>query len=991
MKHSRNINNLRLSLLASALAFALHSVPAQAQDNTSGLLRGVVSSASGQQLPQATVTVKHLEQGFSRSVQTNAKGEYVLRGLPIGRYQVFVSENGQQPVAMEQINISLGQSLTYTPVLKQAGSDVERIAVTGAVMRQIDTSDSTAGLTIDADTLDLMPVNTGFENIALLTPGVARSAQFDASSFGGASAAENGYFLNGMNISALRTGIGSINLPWEAIAQTQVKTGGISAEYDRFIGGVVNAVSRSGTNDFSAGAELRYDPSSLYSAHNTVYKPNGAMSINNFDRSDKFQEANVWVSGPLLEDKMFFYALFNPRETNQEYANSAGTLFTDYTKDENRWFVNLDWYLTDDHSITVTALDNSADETYNEFGWKKDTGIGNKSGTTARTSGGNMYSARYQGFLTDALSVAATIGRVEDSRTTVPTNALPGVWDYVNLNGERYGDWSTSNLISEEYQRDQLRFDVTYQLDNHTLQMGLDSEELSVDYLEFQNGAGSARGWWEYRTYTAIPRIGLPKGTYIQQRQRDTGGETEVNSKALYIQDSWQINDGLTLNAGLRYSNFENTATTGQTYAKLENQLAPRLQLIWDPIGDGEQKIFATAGRYFQPIAANMNIKQASGQKDVHFYFQPGALNADGTLKLKADGSPEIGALVATDTVQSGEVDVQRIASDNLGPMYSDEWTLGYEQQLHDRLKGGVRFVYRDLKQSIEDSDLGPVVAQWLKQNNVNNKNKESYFYTLINPGKDVTFLYDFDKDGTKERVELSADDLKLPDPKRRYLAWEFTLEGRPTDELTVFASYVWSHSWGMTEGLVRTDNGQADPGWTTSYDYADLMDHAAGNLPNDRRHALKFSGVYQLSDDWSMGLVARATSGQPRNKFSIHPTGVDTCESGLWADWCASQWYDEASFYDWDGTPAPRGSAGRLDWLYELDLSVTYATTIKGGDLTVKGTIYNLFNFDTPITVNEVAQITNTNGSFAANPDWNTATELQTNRTASLVVRYSF
>ncbi|MBU2427477.1 MAG: hypothetical protein KKA56_11420, partial [Gammaproteobacteria bacterium] len=72
--------------------------------------------------------------------------------------------------------------------------------------------------------------------------------------------------------------------------------------------------------------------------------------------------------------------------------------------------------------------------------------------------------------------------------------------------------------------------------------------------------------------------------------------------------------------------------------------------------------------------------------------------------------------------------------------MYSDEWTLGYEQELGDRLKGGVRFVYRDLKQSIEDSDLGPVVAQWLTQNNVQNKVNESYFYTLINPGKDVDF-----------------------------------------------------------------------------------------------------------------------------------------------------------------------------------------------------------------------------------------------------------
>ena len=70
-----------------------------------------------------------------------------------------------------------------------------------------------------------------------------------------------------------------------------------------------------------------------------------------------------------------------------------------------------------------------------------------------------------------------------------------------------------------------------------------------------------------------------------------------------------------------------------------------------------------------------------------------------------------------------------------------------------------------------------------------------------------------------KERVELKAGDLQLPDPKRRYLAAEFTLEGRPLDELQIFASYVWSHSWGMTEGLVRTDNGQADPGFVTEWE----------------------------------------------------------------------------------------------------------------------------------------------------------------------------
>src|SRR5690606_21130858 len=198
-----------------------------------------------------------------------------------------------------------------------------------------------------------------------------------------------------------------------------------------------------------------------------------------------------------------------------------------------------------------------------------------------------------------------------------------------------------------------------------------------------------------------------------------------------YLQDSWQINDNLVLNAGLRYSSFENTATTGESYVELDDQLAPRVQLIWDPSGNGDSKLFATFGRYFQPVSANMNIKMASGQRDVHNYYLPAQLNSDGSLVLGTDGAPSHGALVATDVIQSGAVDVERIAADNLGPMYSDEFTLGYESQFSDRLKGGVRFVYRNLKQSIEDSDLGPVVAQWLEQNNITNNANEYYFYTL--------------------------------------------------------------------------------------------------------------------------------------------------------------------------------------------------------------------------------------------------------------------
>ncbi|TMP63653.1 TonB-dependent receptor, partial [Pseudoalteromonas sp. S1649] len=93
-----------------------------------------------------------------------------------------------------------------------------------------------------------------------------------ASSFGGSSAAENGYYFNGLNVTSIRTGLGSIRLPWEAISQTQVKTGGVSPEFGGALGGIVNAVSKSGDNDFNFGAEVRWDPDGLLSQHDSIYQ-----------------------------------------------------------------------------------------------------------------------------------------------------------------------------------------------------------------------------------------------------------------------------------------------------------------------------------------------------------------------------------------------------------------------------------------------------------------------------------------------------------------------------------------------------------------------------------------------------------------------------------------------------------------------------------------------------------------------------------------------
>ncbi len=194
----------------------------------------------------------------------------------------------------------------------------------------------------------------------------------------------------------------------------------------------------------------------------------------------------------------------------------------------------------------------------------------------------------------------------------------------------------------------------------------------------------------------------------------------------------------------------------------------------------------------------------------------------------------------------------------------------------------------------------------------------------------------------------------------------------------------------GIQKVLVRTDNGQADTGWTTSYDYAELMDNSYGDLPNDRRHAFKVNGFYEFTEELSAGFNARVTSGAPYNKFGYHPDNVDSCAAGSPWEECWGQGYGHVAFYDENGDPAPRGSAGETDWLYEFDVNLTYNTKIGDGDLMLKATIYNLFNSDTQLAVNQTRTQWGDNGLIAS-PNWGDTNSRLGARFMSFEARYAF
>ncbi|NMP31607.1 TonB-dependent receptor [Thalassotalea sp. M1531] len=979
-----------LTALAIGAALAVCTPQAIAADAFNGQVKGVIVDSQNNALSGTKITLVHKEKNITRTIVTNANGEYDVRRLPIGEYRVTIEKPGYEGYEESNLLVKLGSPIVFNGQIVQAGIDIERISVVGSSFAQIDLASSTGGIVVTAGELEKLPVNSGFESIALLAPGVTSNDEFDAASFGGGSSAENAYYLNGINITYAKTGIGSVNLPWEAIAQTEILTGGVSPEFGGALGGIVNAVSKSGSNEFKFGAYGRIDPESTREHHDDLFGTDGQVFNITEDDESTFTRASIWASGPIIEDKLFFYAVYAPQKNDYDAAKSSVIDQGESTSD--RYFANVDWYITDEHSIGFTAIGFTNEDEGNSYSYDYETGeVGNTPSRYRVKTGGDIFGAKYTGILTDDLSLEIVAGRTVDEIFNSATSTDPRVWSKLSGTWVHVSSESTATVTDGEFTRDQFRADLNWTWEDHDFKFGFDYVNIDVDYAASPNGVSGREGWWDVYYAGSSDRSGLPEGTpVVKQRIRTDFTDSEVESTAFYIQDTWQVTDDLVLNLGLRYSEMHNTVSDGRKYVDVDGQWAPRVQAIYDIDGEGTSKVFFTYGRYYQPVSANMNITQGGARRDVHYYYHVGETDSNGEIVLTPDGSPSTGALVTPDgvVIQPGISEPSLIASDNIESMYSDEFTLGYERELENNMVFGIRGIYRDLGRSIEDTDYGPVINKYFEANGIDAD--ASWTYVLANPGRTLDITYDFNGDGTPEHVVIPGSEIGLPKPERQYGAIETTLRGDLGEKFHFNASYTWSHSWGNTEGLVRSDNGQADPGWTTSYDYAELMDHSNGNLPNDRRHSIKLNGYYDITDDLALGFNARINSGMPINKFGYHPDSVDSCEAGSpWED-CWGQGYGHVSFYDENGDPAPRGSSGETDWLYELDMNLTYNTQIGGGDLMLKATIYNVFNSDTQTNVEQTRTQWGDTG-LIANPNWGDTSGRLGARFMSFEARYSF
>ena len=245
MKTSRRPTWQR-SLVAAAAGLCLASVVMAQQ--SAGSINGRASKGD-------TVAVESRSIGVSRQIRIDADGNFQISQLPPGTYTVTRTRaNGSKETTEVIVSAGEGSTVQFDAA--------QRVVVTGSAIRSFDVRATESATTLSKAEIDRIPVARNVTAVTLLAPGAVfgdsrigqtTSRNGNVPSLGGASPAENAYYINGFNVTNILNGVAYSAVPFEAIAEISVKTGGYGAEFGRALGGAVVVTTKRGTNEWTGG------------------------------------------------------------------------------------------------------------------------------------------------------------------------------------------------------------------------------------------------------------------------------------------------------------------------------------------------------------------------------------------------------------------------------------------------------------------------------------------------------------------------------------------------------------------------------------------------------------------------------------------------------------------------------------------------------------------------------------------------------------------
>jgi len=569
-----------------------------------GEIKGRAVDESGEGLPGVKITAKSPHLQGSRRVISTTNGQFTLPLLPVGTYTLTFNCDGFNPVIQENVVVRLG-SVTDLKVTMHVTSIQEEVVVT-AMPPLIDKTSIDTSYHFSDEDLEKIPVqNRNIVDVSKFTPGVTgvrantrRGVSTQGQpSFRGEGEEGNTWIVDGLAISGVRLKNSGVHINYDSIDEIQIISDPFSPEYGPAFGGIVNMVTKSGSNDFAGEFTLVFTNKTLQSARQEqlaiVSEPAFFSNYNLFFN----------LGGPLVKDKLWFFLSNNfftdteeTRDTSVDYYSVPGG---EFTTRNNNLFAKLSYAVTNNHNLSLTSVYHSS------LGQKGGTGIPEL--YEKYTWADRIFRLNYKGILNATTLVEAGFGHVGRDNLREPLNGALGPAQYYIEDLARNINSPYGHVIDDQYRWDfnakLTKYFETPNFGHHEIICGFEYMSFGSEFVV--NFTGSEED--------IFPDNGFDVGTKYYFESWKEGEKTPtffyeygpfnfINSSrgiGIYFKDKFTVGR-FTFMAGFRSQTQTCMDGKGEKLWSwgLRDFLAPRLSLVIDITGDGVNVLKLGWGRF---------------------------------------------------------------------------------------------------------------------------------------------------------------------------------------------------------------------------------------------------------------------------------------------------------------------------------------------------------------------------------------------------------
>jgi|SRR5688572_21115939 len=948
---------------------------------TTGDIQGTVTDTSGAALPGVTCTATSPSMQGTRTSVTSNNGSYRISTVPPGTYKVSCGLAGFATAEKTAI-VSLGSTPTVNHTLQI--SQTEEVVVSGQAP-VVDTGSTTTGSNYSAKVMEKLPLGRNYAAVVRLQPGVNedtgdRQGRGLALSVYGSTSAENAYIIDGINTTNVNRGVQGKIINNEFIQEVEVKTGGYQAEFGRSTGAIINVITKSGGNEFHGDVFANYAAPSFRS--DQVRRDTDTFNLT-YDELEEL-DYGADLGGFFIPDRLWFFTAYNRSDLSQDRVpRSAQSVLGQHFREEqtyNLFSGKLTFNIAQGSTLVGSYF---RDPEHRDGAVFTPTGTDPDSYSGRFDIGAEDYAGRYNQLFGSFGVLTLQYSKHKDRFIFKPLDrSVVGIVDrtvaadypfFPVFNGFGIIPGFTRHNTGD---RDEYAGSFTSYFGNHELKVGGDWLENVTTAVTSYTGGQRIRvrtcstvttsvnfcepgGGVNYTNYLGQPvRVYFEHNFYADALGsfNAVGATTTAPPSQLwsaFLQDTWRVTPKFTLNVGVRYDTQTIQNADEVTTLDLDDQWQPRIGFIYDWAGDGSTKLFGSYGRFYYMIPQDLAVRVYGSQFSATTWNYSGPTSPFADQPAGGFSTVHGGPPNRNPSFQGGGA-FQPVDEDINGP-YQDEFALGVEMALTPTFAVGLKGMYRDLGNTMEDRCDLDYNDETLNQN---------ASCALINPGSgelwaggasntfpwcDHAGSLFVSPDAGRCSTFTGEDHLEgrapeVPEAKREFKGVELTARKSFSQNLWAQFSYLYSTLRGNYDGAVRVASGQTDPGINADYDYPLFSVNADGRLYLDRPHQLRLDAVYTAPFGLSVGIGGFYRSGAPVSRYGwynvFYPDLLHLVDRGR----------DSAV------------SDGRLPAEFEANLSLGY--TFNVGPVSITPALY-VFNLLDRQGVLQIDEDFNPDGSF--------------------------